>query len=483
MLEEKLRQASQAEAKNSRRLFAAIGLTVLISVASLLMLNYVNDHTPVAKAHVSASVQSPSTPSSTPLKRTPAESSQLRAQFMLTLRRYESEIAPALRDANLQLWNTEKAAAINTLNENATAAFTRADYPSAIQALNQREDMAKQVLAQRETRFNKEFSMAHSAMQADQYSQAKLHIEKALQLKANDPATLQLAEQINVLPKVLSWLNKAAIAHTENKLAQEYAAVQAAFAIAPQRPQLKQRQAELAKRIKDNHFSPFIAHGLERVDNNDLRAARSDFQQAKALYPQRSELHILKQAIDKLANRQDLNRSIKQGQSAIHHDDWRKAQAVYTAATQRHPDNKSIRDGLQLSSKLVRLHETLDAYLQSPERLASPHIAASAQQARIQANMFASNSPVLRQKTLALKSLLSALDIPIAVTITSDKQTYILLKGIGKIGLTQAHTIQLKAGNYTFEGLRKGYKSKLVHLHIPIGATSFTIEVICDERI
>ena len=478
MLEEKLRQASQANAKHSKRLFAVFGIAILFAAAAmLLMIRFSNSGNTAA----TATAEIPQV-SATPTL-SPEESNKLREQFILQLRQYEIQLAPALREANLKAWNGKKETEIKALYEQATSAFAIGDYSAAIKEINALESVAQHVLAEREKNFTVELNLAKEAFKADQDGKATVHIDKALQLKSNDSEALQLAERIKVLPKIIALLKQAAIARTENNLEKEYAAVAKAFDMAPQRPQLKQRKTTLAKRINENRFTPLIAQGLENVSNRKLRAAQTNYQHAKALQPNRSELRILQQAINKLAISIKLNSSIKRGQRAIRHDDWRKARDIYAAAVKRHPDHKSLREGLQLSTRLVSLHASLDGYLQQPERLAADNVATAARDLLIQTRIFAANSPSLKQKSAALKRLLAAVNIKIPVMVTSDNQTNILVRGIGKVGLTQARTIQLKAGIYTFEGLRDGYKSKLVRVRIPIGATSFAVEVICNERI
>jgi len=476
MLEEKLRQASQTHAQQRKRLFVLLGMAVIISIiAILLMMRFVNSNTPSPI---------PPTLEQTPASSiSPAAAAKLRSAFMLKLRHYENEIEPALHEAHLQDWNVPQQRAIKKLKDKATSAFSLGDFTTANTALNDLENMAQQTLAQREDIFSSQVNMAATALKADDYDTAKLHIDQALQLKANNPAALQLAQQIDALPEIIKLLNQAAIARTENNLEKEYAAVSQAFKLAPHRQELPLRQCDLAKRIKEKQFTPLIARGLEHVNRRKLSAARSDYQQAKAIAPQRSELSVLQQAINKLAISLDLSRSISQAHDAIQQDHWRKAQSIYTTAIQRHPNNKTISEGLQLSNKLVSLHNALDRYLQKPERLTSPNIAAQAQDVLIQTRVFATNSPSLQQKSAALKKLITTANIDIPVSITSDNKTFIVVRGVGKVGLTEQRTIQLKAGLYSFEGRRVGYQSKLVQVRIPIGATSFAIEVICDKRI
>jgi len=304
-----------------------------------------------------------------------------------------------------------------------------------------------------------------------------------LLLKPDKPEALKLAQRIDALPKTIALLKKAAIARTENNLEKEYAAVAEALKIAPDRQGLKQREATLKESIKESQFAPLVARGLANVKGEKLQAARANYKKANQLYPGRSELRILNESINRLAIALDLETAKTHGKAAIARDQWEKAQSIYAAAAKRHPDDKTILDGLQLSNKLVSLRRALSNYLRQPERLSSRNVAAGARQTLVQARIFAQNSKSLTQKATELDTLLATVNVKIPVTVTSDNQTYILVRGVGKVGLTQQRTIQLKAGTYTFEGLREGYKSKLVEVRIPIGSRSFGVKVICDERI
>ncbi len=473
MLEEKIRQAGQAHAKNSKRMLAAAGIAtgiIVIVIAATWLFGF-SSSAPAPELAVALQAT------------TPADNSKLREQFKQQLRAYEADIAPALAGANLKAWSADQAIAINALKDRSTAAFATGDYTAALQSLAESEAMAKQLLVQREDMFSAQFTLAEKALAAENVSEAKLRISKALQLKPDNPEALKLAQRIDALPKLMALLKKAAIAQTENNLEKEYAAVVEAFNIAPDRPGLKQRQQTLAEQIRESQFAPLIARGLEHVKKGKLRSARASYDKAKRLYPGRSELHVLHEAIGKLAIRLDLDAAIRRGKAAIAQDNWDKAQSVYAAAAQRHPDNKAILDGLQLSNKLVSLHRALASYISRPERLAARNVGAGAQQALDQARIFARNSISLSRKSDVLRNLLAKANVKIPVTVTSDNQTYILVRGVGKVGLTEQRTIQLKPGTYTFEGLRKGYKSKLVEVRIPIGSNTFGVRVVCDERI
>jgi hypothetical protein len=65
----------------------------------------------------------------------------------------------------------------------------------------------------------------------------------------------------------------------------------------------------------------------------------------------------------------------------------------------------------------------------------------------------------------------------------SDNMTDVRVRGIGKLGVILHKTIQLKPGNYTFEGTRKGFKSKLLQVLIPYDQNNYSVSIICDESI
>jgi len=413
MLEEKLRQASQAHAKNRKRMLSILAIAGAAIAVFMTAVWLFDSGSNTGAPAVAVAVETP--PS--------ADISKLREQFIQQLHAYEDDIAPALAAANLKAWNPDKELTIAALKDKASASFATGDYPTALQKLSDLETMGRQLLAQREEMFSSAFSLAEKALTAENDIEAKQQISKARLLKPDNPEALKLAQHIDALPKILALLKQAAIARTENNPEKEYAALAEALKLAPDRQELKQRQAVLKESIRESKFAPLIALGLDNVKKRKLRAARFNYKEANQLYPGRAELRILNTAINKLAVALDLNSAKSRGKAAIARDQWDKAQSVYAAAAKRHPDDKIIRDGLQLSNQLVSLHRTLSDYLSQPKRLAAGNIAAGARQTLSQARIFAQNSQSLSRKSAELKTLLANVNVKIPVTVTSVSYT------------------------------------------------------------
>ena len=79
--------------------------------------------------------------------------------------------------------------------------------------------------------------------------------------------------------------------------------------------------------------------------------------------------------------------------------------------------------------------------------------------------------------------LLKAYSTKVQVKVVSNGVTNISVRGVGKVGLTNEKTIDLKPGKYMFEGKRTGYRSKLIQVEVLPNAESIVVEILSDERI
>ena len=473
MLEEKLRQASQSSVKHNKRMVWIFTIVLLSSITLVSILSLFNTSPSQAISKDSVAQQNTS----------PVDAAELRKAFMTQLQNYETALEPEIITAKLKDWDIEKDVAITSLKAEAISAFGMENYTDAIEKLRQLTSLAQQTLADRDAIFNSEIAAAKQALNDDHYNEGKLHITKALQLKQGDSDAQNINAKLDALPELISLLKRADVARIENNPQKEYASLVKATQLAPDRDDLKQRRDALAAQIKETEFADLIAQGLSHVDKKNITAAQLNYQQAKTLFPTRSEVGILNTAILTASSRLGLQQAKTQAKKAIDQDHWPRAQLIYAKAAPRYPLDKEIRDGLQLASNIVDIQERVSDYINRSERLSSPNIFTAAQDTLMQANIVAHNSPSLTQNMAKLKVLLTKMDAPIEVFVKSDNKTYILVRGVGKVGTTLGRTIQLKAGSYTFEGIRSGYKSKLVEIRLPINTTSYQVEVICDEPI
>ncbi|MDQ6997500.1 MAG: hypothetical protein Q9M17_02175 [Mariprofundus sp.] len=484
MLEEKLQQASQASQKQSQRTLLWVTLVLMFSVVAVVLMTMIGSETsePVASQSPSVVLQT-QTPVQMQVPIQDMHQQGLREAVMKRLQAFEEEQEPALASANLEQWKPEKNAVLHTLKEDVLSSFAKGDYALASQRLDQLALLAQQLLAEWGETFVSETLMAENALKNDDYVAGKLHVTKALLLKPDEPGAKNLLKKLEALPELLALLKRADVARIENNFEKELTVLEHAFAIAPDRNGLKQRKDMLAETLKERRFSQWISSAWQALEKNDINTARLNYHQAKRLYAKRGELKPLNDAIAKTSARLDLKQSLSAAGQMIRQDEWLKAERIYAKSLQRHPQDKTLRDGLQLATKVVSLQAALNDYITRSDRLSAQNISAAAKDTLIQAEVFARNSKRLSFQITKLKTLLAKVNIKRAVMVKSDNNTFILVRGVGKVGLTPGREIQLKAGEYTFEGSRPGYKSKLVQVRVPIDGAMIRVEVICDERI
>ncbi|MCK5189448.1 MAG: hypothetical protein KAR12_05285, partial [Methylococcales bacterium] len=204
---------------------------------------------------------------------------------------------------------------------------------------------------------------------------------------------------------------------------------------------------------------------------------------AKNIFPNRQEVGDAVRALQELEKKQNLKRYQQKAQSAIAADDWVTAKKQLELALRERADDKAIQNTLNKATVIITLNNEFEQQLKHPYRLSNKLLASRIKGKITQASALVDASPSLNKNTQKLSHLIDSMNQKISVEVVSDNQTDILVRGVGVVGVTQLKTIQLTPGRYTFEGKRKGFKSKLIDVLIPYDQTSYRLSIRCDEPI
>jgi tetratricopeptide (TPR) repeat protein len=339
------------------------------------------------------------------------------------------------------------------------------------------------VLKEADQIFEQNLERAKQLLTDNLYDGAKFHIEKARQVNGQSPEALQVQVEIEKLPDLLPLLNGVAIARAENDIQKEYDYLQQVSKIAPERDGVKDRLNELRDRINTQKFEWHISSGFDNCENKQPQKARSHYKKARQIDSKRPELSWLLTQILALEKSLRIKLAVNQAQQAVRQDDWEQVKLNFTRAAKDAPEDQKVVEGLRRANHILSLQAGLEQFLKSPYRLAHKAVLNKAQQTLVAANAASGDSFTIKRQAIQLGELITQINRVIPVTIISDNQTYVLVRGVGKVGVVTKKIIQLKPGNYTFEGTRKGFKSKLLHLLIPYDQNQFSVRVICDESI
>lgn len=408
---------------------------------------------------------------------------QVRTSFIDNLMEYENDLEPRLQVAGIDVWNRDGLFEITELKKEMMLHFGNGEYDKAQENFQLLRGKTVAILEVAEQIYKENIEKAALFLKDDLYDEAKLHINKALMIAPQSPEALALQEKIETLPVILPLLDGAAVARIENNFPKEYGLLQQVVKIAPQREEVTPRLEELAKLIKNQTFESHISSGFSAAQKNSLKEAAYHYQEAKKVAPERSELSLLSTQISTLERSLRVQKYIKQAEQAVGRDDWQQARDNYVKAAKDVPGNKTVIEGLRQATQVLDLQDRLGQHIDNPYRLTNIGVRSDAEKVLVQAETFSGSSNTVKKQTDQLSELISRLNRLVPVTVISDNKTYIQVRGVGKVGAVSEKIIQLKPGEYTFEGSRDGFSSKLVQAFIPYDVEKFTVRIVCDEQI
>lgn len=407
----------------------------------------------------------------------------LRQSFIDALNVYESSVEAELGKVDVQHWQQSKSARLITLKEELLSKFSMADYSSALNQLEVLQKFAEQLLADANQQFNEDLASAHTAYQSDDYESSKFHIERALMLNNRSDEAMALAAKITTLPDILPLLRQAEVARVENHYEKELGVINKIIHLARHRQTAVQRRQQLLQLINNRKFEQYVATFYEAMEQGDLNKASQQLKVAKEIYPKRQEIADLNDALQVFKQQQLLKQHHQAARHAIAADDWQQAQQQLKQVLSLQHDDKWVQDNMMVAEQIIRLKAQLDELIENPYRLTNEAMVKKARDRVNTSRNFTKLSPSLHKKAKRLDDLIARLNKRVAVGVISDNQTEIIVRGVGVVGRTLSKTIRLPPGRYRFEGKRKGFKSELLDVLIPYDQDSYSLTVICDERI
>jgi len=407
----------------------------------------------------------------------------LREQFKSQLKIFHGETEPALAAASASVWAADAHELIFDGKEKSLRAFDAGNYSSAVGLLQNAQTTAEGILRQAEERFRVNLKAAAEAFDADDHQAAAAAITTALLLKPRHAAARELRGRIDVLPQVLELLQTAARARAENRPQTEQKALAEIVRLDPARSAARQRLQAVTEAIAERAFTENITAGFGALEKRDLAAAQRHWAAAKRVFPGREEAAVLGREIHDLNRALTLQKHLRAGARAAAADDWGGALRAFQLAGKIDAVHAEAVAGEKRARAILSARKNMDSHIARRQRLASPNVAAAAEKLLAGARKLYPFSPSLARRGEELAALLAAARRPATVTVHSDNQTDIRVRGVGVIGKTERRTLELRPGVYTFEGRRRGYRSKLVTLTVNHDRAPLAVTVVCDEQI
>jgi tetratricopeptide (TPR) repeat protein len=473
VLEKKLGEARQRSSKLRQQVIFGFLIAIAVCIFILVSLSSFKFGTPKATPATVSKIK----------KLSESDKEKTRDEFKELFQQYKSELEPRLQAANLEHWNQNALLEINKLDEKMMLDFSNGDYLKALNNIKLLTTKLLAILEESEQIFKDNIEKAALFFSDDYYDKAKLHIEKALVVAPQSTEARVLQQDIEKLQHILPLLNEAKAARAEHDLLNEHNLLQQVLKINSKRAEETERLNLLKQMIRNKRFNTHISASFAEIENNRIKEARYHYQRAKKIDPKRKELKVLLDQVLAEEEKYRIQQAIRQAEQKIGQDNWQQARANFAKVIKEMPENEIATKGLKRANEILGFQSALGEYIKSPSRLTDSGVLSAAKKILVQAEHASKHSAELKKQTEQLNKLIATFNRLIPVTIMSDNMTDVRVRGIGKLGIIHHKTIKLKPGSYTFEGIRKGFKSKLLQVVIPHDQNNYSVSIICDESI
>jgi serine/threonine-protein kinase len=164
-------------------------------------------------------------------------------------------------------------------------------------------------------------------------------------------------------------------------------------------------------------------------------------------------------------------------------EEWAAALAEYEAALAVDPHVTFALEGRQKATGRAALSDGLDFHARSPARLSTEGVAREAEALLERARGVAPAGPRLRAQVAAVEKALADARTPVAVVIESDGLTEVAVSRIGRLGTLTRRSVDLRPGEYTATGSRRGYRDVRRKFTVSPGRPAAPIVVRCEEAL
>lgn len=236
-------------------------------------------------------------------------------------------------------------------------------------------------------------------------------------------------------------------------------------------------------RIAEHRFDSLITEGFTALDAERFDAAVEAFDQAVAMRPGSD---VARDGLAQAEQGRLLNSILMaevRGQAFERRELWTEAIARYREALETDPTLTFAIEGTERAQRRADLAAKLDALIDTPNRLLNEDVLEDARGVLDEAMAIEDAGPAHRAQIEQLSGLIELASAPVSVTLVSDNATEVTLYRIGELGTFTTRELELKPGQYTAVGSRRGYRDVRESFTVLPGRENGPVTVICVESI
>ena len=344
------------------------------------------------------------------------------------------------------------------------------------------------ILAELESRAQQQveglMEAAHAGLQKYHLSAARTAYESVLQLHPGHAAATEGLRMVVALEGVAEEVQAIEALAAAGDLEAALVRVDACLAQHANNSILLKLRQELAAQILERDRQAALDAAATAEAAGDWPAAIASLQAANALRASAEvSARLKKLQAQVLAAR--LEALLASGYDALQAGRYAAARSTYQAALDLAPASTEARTGLEKASSLYLAHIRYSQNVANAAKyLKQGRFPLAAQFFNDAMRSRPSQLPPSEAAEEArIRAALAQQSSEVAVTIASDKRTYVSLIGVFPPDRFKQKELSLFPDVYKLKGTRKGYQDVVIELKVDARQTSHTFEVICTEKI
>lgn len=410
------------------------------------------------------------------------ESVDARAGAEQSLQAY-LELRARLELDNVSAWGEPEWSRSAALADDGDRQFAQRRFRPAADAYSEALGLLQGLANGMEQRYEAAMSEGRQALAADDSHTAMTRFTLALAIRPEDAAATQALERARRRPGVLGFMQQGEQAEGDGDLA----AARAAFTQAVERdsdyPPAVASLERVSTQLADLGYRDAMTRALAALDSGRLGEAGRALQEAAGHRPEDVAVRDARRRLAAARQQSRLTGLRRKADARVQAEDWQGAVAIYRQALTVDPNAGFATTGLAQAQVRARLHEQIDHYLDTPSRLYSDEPLANARQLLASAASAPPEEPVLAGKITRLQRLVAEAGTPLPVSLHSDGKTEVMIYHVGRLGQFDTHSMQLRPGDYTVVGSRRGYRDVRKILSVRPGKPVQVLVIRCEEPV
>ena len=379
-------------------------------------------------------------------------------------------------------WAADAMAAIAAEATAGDERYRERAFSDAIERYRRALDLALALEGSLPERFAAQLEAVDAAVEALDAESAQAALDLAGQIEPGDPALEARAARVASLPTVIASADDAGAAEASGDLARAVTALEAAVAADGAHQWAAAELLRLRTALTEQRFSAAMSEGYAALDEGAFDRAQARFDRAAALKPGAAEAAAALQELSIARTAARLTSLQRRASTLAAEESWDEAITVYEEALAIDGSLRFAREGLAVARPRAALASALDAIIEEPGRLVDDAILREARATLARAEGIEAPGARLSQRIAETQDILRIASTPVPVQLRSDAMTEVTVYKVARLGLFESQRLELRPGEYTAVGRRRGFRDVRVVFTVTPGSSD-AVYIACNETI